>query len=180
MKEKIVIINNDFKENIKKYKNFNLLQGIILIIVGITGLFFDSKILLRLAVYVFPIFVLSHAAKTLMNAFSIRKTDVKSFWSMIVQTALLLICSIYVIINPFDTLQYLIISIGLLFIINSVVQFIFTKGSIAPVASTVIGVLCLIFPGQIIDIFYTIILVIILIVGIFKVSAATFLTRINR
>lgn len=180
MKEKIIIIGNDFKENVKKYKKFNLLQGIILIIIGITGLFFNSKILLRLAVYMFPILVLSHAVKTLMNALSIRKTDTKSFWSMIIQAFLLFTCAVYVIINPFTTLQYLIISIGVLFIINSVVQFIFTKGSITPVASTIIGVLCLIFPNQIIDIFYTVVLIIILITGIFKLSMATFINRINR
>lgn len=179
MKE-VVIINDNVKENLKKYKNFNLLQGIILIIIGITGLFFDSKILLRLAVYVFPILVLSHVAKILMNAFAIRKTDSKSFWIMLVQALLLFICAGYVIINPFDTLQYLVAGVGLLFIINSVVQFIATKGSIAPVATIVIGVLCLIFPGQIIDIFYTIILVIILIVGVFKLSAATFINTIGR
>lgn len=180
MKEKIIIINNNFKENSKKYKNFNLIQGIILVILGITGLFFDSKILLRLAVYVFPILVLTHAAKVLVNAFSVRKTDIKSFWFMIIQSFLLLICSFYVIINPFDTLQYLVVSAGVLLIVNSIVQFVFTKGSIIPAASTIIGVLCIIFPSQIIDIFYTIILVIMLIVGVFKISIATFINRINR
>lgn len=179
MKENVVIVNNDFKENLKKYKNFNLLQGIILIIIGITGLFFDSKILLRLAVYVFPILVLSNVVKTVMNALSIRKTDVKNFWIMLVQAVLLFVGAVYVIIKPFDTLQYLVIGIGLLFIINSVVNFIATKGSITPVATTIIGVLCLIFPNQIIDIFYTIILVIILIIGVFKLSAATFINKIK-
>lgn len=179
MKE-VVIIKDDFKEHLKKYKNFNLLQGIILILIGITGLFFDSKILLRLAVYVFPILVLSHMVKILMSAFAIRKENIKHFWVMLVQALLLFLGALYVIINPFDTLNYLVMGIGLLFVINSVVQFIFTKGSIAPVATIVIGLLCLIFPNQIIDIFYTIILVIILIVGVFKLSAATFVTKINR
>lgn len=179
MKE-VVIINDNFKENLKKYKNFNLLQGIILVIIGITGLFFDSKILLRLAVYVFPILVLSHMVKILMSAFAIRKGNIKHFWVMLVQALLLFLGALYVIINPFDTLNYLVMGIGLLFVINSVVQFIFTKGSIAPVATIVVGVLCLIFPNQIIDIFYTIILVIILIVGVFKLSAVTFATKINR
>lgn len=178
---KQVIINNDqFKENLKKYRNFNLIQGIILIVIGVTGLFFNSKILLRMAVYVFPIFILSYVVKIIMMAFQIRKTDTKMFWVMIVQALLLFIGSVYVIINPFDTLQYLIVGVGVLFIVNSIVKFISTKGSITPVATTVIGVLCLIFPNQIIDIFYTIVLIIILIVGIFKLSAATFILKINR
>lgn len=183
MKKNVVIVNGSFTDNLKesfrKFKIFNLIQGIILIIIGIAGLFFNAKIFLRLAVYVLPLLLLSYVAKTIVMAYPLRKTDMKNFSIMMVQSIILLISAIYVIFYPFDTLQYLIMGIGVLLVLDSVVKFIYTEGSIYPVTSTILGLLCLVFPNQLINIFYKAVLAIILLLGIFKVSAATFFTRVS-
>ena len=183
MKKKVIIVNNNFteslKESFRKFKLFNLIQGIILIIIGVAGLFFNAKIILRLAVYVLPLLLLSYVAKTLIMAYPLRKSDFKTFIVMIVQATMLLISAIYVIFYPFDTLQYLIMGIGVLLVMDSVVKFIYTQGSIYPVTSTILGLLCLVFPSQLINIFYKAVLAFILLLGLFKLSAATFLARVK-
>ena len=177
MKEEMVIINNSFKDNMKKYRNFNFIQGILLIIIGICGLFFESKILLRLVVYILPLLLFSHVAKICMIAHSIRKTDFKNFCLMVIQAIILIISAVYIIINPFDTLQYLVMCLGALLIITSAIKIVYTKGSAYPIASVIFGILCLLVPSQLIDIFYTVVLVFVLTIGIFKLSAATFASK---
>lgn len=183
MEKKVVIVNGGFKEafkeNIKKYKLFNLVQGIILLIIGISGLFFNSKIFLRLAVYVLPLLLLSYTAKNVIMAIAIRKDDPKSFWIIICQSILLFISAIYVIFFPFNTLNYLVTGIGVLLVLDSVVKFIYTSGSVYPITSTILGLLCLVFPSQIVNIFYKFALAIILIIGLLKISAATFAARFD-
>ena len=183
MNKNIIITSGSFTDNIKesfrKFKLFNLIQGIILIIIGISGLFLNAKIFLRLAVYVLPLLLLSYVAKTVILAYPLRKTDIKNFSIMIIQSILLLISALYVIFYPFDTLQYLVMGIGVLLVLDSVVKFIYTKGSIYPVTSTILGLLCLVFPNELINIFYKAILAIILFIGIFKISAATFFSRVS-
>lgn len=184
MKKNVIIVNNGFTDNLKesfrKFRLFNLIQGIILIIIGVTGLFFNAKIFLRLAVYVLPLLLLSYVAKTVMMAIPIRKSDFKSFVVMIIQAFLLLVSAIYVIFYPFDTLQYLVMGIGVLLVMDSVVKFIYTEGSVYPVTSTILGLLCLVFPNQLINIFYKAVLAFILIIGIFKISSATFFLRVKK
>ena len=183
MEKNVVIVHGGFKEafkeNIKKYKLFNLIQGIILLIIGISGLFFNSKIFLRLAVYVLPLLLLSYTAKMIIMALAIRKDDSKSFWIMICQSILLFISAIYVIFFPFNTLNYLVTGIGVLLVLDSVVKFIYTSGSVYPITSTILGLLCLVFPNEIINIFHKLALAIILIIGLLKISAATFAARID-
>ena len=92
MKKKVIIVNNNFteslKESFRKFKLFNLIQGIILIIIGVAGLFFNAKIILRLAVYVLPLLLLSYVAKTLIMAYPLRKSDFKTFIVMIIQATM--------------------------------------------------------------------------------------------
>ena len=68
---------------------------------------------------------------------------------------------------------------GVLLVMDSVVKFIYTEGSIYPVTSTILGLLCLVFPSQLINIFYKAVLAFILLLGLFKLSAATFFARVK-
>ena len=78
LKKNIVIDGDKFQ---KEYKNqykkeliTDLVQGIILLLISCSGLFFGSKLLLKIIIYIFPLFILTYA----INLFSMGMSSIKN------------------------------------------------------------------------------------------------------
>lgn len=166
MMKTIIYTNNyDFKKNYLK----DLIFGIVLVILSVMGLFMNSKLILKLFMYIIPIGLLLYSANIYKMAFNLRKTDAKHFIIFLLQAIFLTLLAVYVLIFPIESLNYIIIVLGIILIINSINQMIITSIPALSFTPFFIGILCLIFSNQIINTFYTLFLIIIMLVGISKV-----------
>lgn len=165
MKTIIYTNNYNFKKNYLK----DLIFGIVLVILSVMGLFMNSKLILKLFMYIIPIGLLLYSANIYKMAFNLRKTDAKHFIIFLLQAIFLILLAVYVLIFPIESLNYIIIVLGIILIINSINQMIITSIPALSFTPFFIGILCLIFSNQIINTFYTLFLIIIMLVGISKV-----------
>lgn len=167
---KTVIYINDNKK--RKNKGLgDLIIGILFLIIAFTGLFMNSKFILKLVMYLIPIALLLYSIHILKLAFSLRKTDKKHFIIFLLQGILIILGALYVIIFPIESLNYIIIFIGALIIINSINTMLLTGSRFLTFTPFLTGILLILFSNQIINTFYTIFLIILLFVGISKVTS---------
>lgn len=162
---KTVIYVNNYKKNYLK----DLILGIILVLVSISGLFMNSKLILKILMYLVPIGLLLYSLNIYKMAFNLRKTDPKHFVIFLIQALILTLLAIYVLIFPIKSLSYIIIIFGVFLIVSGINQMMLTKSSMLSFPSFFIGILCLLFSNQIINTFYTLFLIIILCVGLSKI-----------
>lgn len=167
MNLKTVVYVNNSKYN-KKKSIGDLIIGILLLIISFSGLFMNSKLILELVMYLIPIVLLLYAINIYKIAFSLRKTDKRHFIIFLVQGLILTIGAIYVLWFPIESLNYIIIFIGLILIINSINTMMLTGSSTLSFMPFLIGIILILFSNQIINTFYTLFLIILLFIGISK------------
>lgn len=167
MKTVIYVNNNKFN---KKNNIGDLIIGLLLLIISFTGLFMNSKFILKLVMYLIPIALLLYALNTYKIAFALRKTDKKHFIIFLIQAIILTITAIYVIFFPIESLNYIIIFIGLILIFNSINTKLLTGSTFLSFTPFLIGLLLVLFSNQIINTFYKLFLIILLFIGLTKIS----------
>lgn len=167
MKTVIYVNGNNFN---KKKGIGDLIIGILLFIISFTGLFMNSKFILKLVMYLIPSALFLYALNTYRIAFSLRKTDKKHFFIFLGQGILLTLFSIYIIVFPIESLNYILIFIGGIIMINSINTMLLTGSGCLSFMSFLTGSMLMIFSNQIINTFYTLFLIILLFVGITKVT----------
>ncbi len=173
MKRKNIIIDGDEfqKERIKqkeKTQVFGLVQGIILFIIAFAGLFLESKILLKLVVYLIPLLLIVYSMRLLTIAERLKKLDTSISITYLIQSILTMIISVYILCHPLDSLNFILIAVGLIIIINSISAMTYEK-SYLPVGSIFIGIMLMLFPKEIVTTFYTLFLIVLLIYSIWKI-----------
>lgn len=173
MKKNIVIDGDVFQEEYKKRQEktqiYGLLQGILFLIISIAGLFFESKILLKIVILLFPLSMFIYAARLLSIAYGIFKLDKSIAYTYLLQGVLMILGGGYILFNPLESLNVCLTAIGIIIIINSVLKMTYMK-SYLPVGSIILGILLMLFPAGLIDTFYKIFLVFLLIYSIGKIS----------
>lgn len=177
MKKNVIIDGDKFQKEYKKqYQKeliTNLIQGIILLIIAISGLFFGSKILLQLVIYIFPLFILTYAINLLSMGLTTIKIRRNQGISFLIQAALYTFFAIYILINPIESLGFVLIIIGITIVINAVIKMLYFPNYF-PIGSIICGGLLILFSETLIDIFYTIVMVFLLIYGCSKISQAIY------
>ena len=161
------IIYTNYKN---KGKITDLILGIILILTALSGLFMGSTLVLRLMMYIIPIIMLLYSIKPYKVAFYFLKKDIKRFIAFIIQAIIITIGAVYILIFPVESLNYIIIIIGSLLLINSINNMILTNSKTSSLFSFIFGAICILFSNQLISIFYTLLLLLILFIGISKLT----------
>lgn len=164
---KTIIYTNNFN---KKNTIFDLILGIIMILLAFTGLFMNSKFILKLVMYIIPFIILLYTIKPYKMAFYFLKKDIKKFIIFFLQAITLTIGAGYVLFFPIQSLNYIIIIIGILLIINSFNNILLTDNKSVSFFPFFLGIICILFSNGIINTFYTIFLIFILFSGISKVT----------
>lgn len=171
------IVYTNFNNFKKKNSITELIWGIILIIIAGAGLFMDSKLILKLFMYIIPLALLLYSIRIYKIAFYVKKNHMKNFIIFFTQAILLTIASIYVILFPIESLNYIIIIGGILLIINSLNKMMITGTTTFAFLPFLMGILCILFSNQIINTFYTLFLIIILFIGVSKIMNFFYLRR---
>lgn len=166
----IIYTNNSFEKR-KKSDFFDLILGIIFIIISISGLFMGSKLILKILMYIIPIAILLYAGNIYRIAFSLAKTDKKHFIIFLIQGIILTTVSIYSLLFPLESLNYIVIFIGAILIINSLNTMMLTNSRTISFMPFFIGIILILFSNQIINTFYTLFLIILLFIGISKLTS---------
>ena len=161
MNNKHIIIDGDkfqkeYKEQYKKDLVFSIILGIILIVIAISGLF-GSKLLLKIGIVLFPVLMIIYAINLLTIGFSMYKNYKHQARSYFLQALLVALIALYIIINPIETLNWIIILVGIFIIANGLVKMIYFPGYI-PLLSFIGGGLLILFSNLIIDFIYFIVL----------------------
>lgn len=162
----IIYVNNN-KYN-RKNNLSDLIIGILLLVISLTGLFMNSKLILKVFMYIIPMALFLYSISIYKIAFSLRKTDVKHFVIFLIQGIILTLGSIYIILFPIESLNYIVIFIGIIIIINSINNMILNNLRSIGFIPFLLGILLILFSDQIIDTFYTLLLIILLFVGASK------------
>lgn len=163
---KTIIYTNDFN---KGNKIKDLIYGLLMSTISFSGLFMESKLILKLIMYIIPIIILLYSIKLYKIAFYFSKKNLKKLIISFLQSITLTSVAIYIIFFPIESLNYVIITIGVLFIINSLNNIILYNTKLS-FPSFFFGILCILFSNVIINTFYTFMLIIILAIGISKVT----------
>ena len=157
------------------FKNYNnkisdLIFGILLIVISFSGLFMGSKLLLKLIMYIIPFIMLLCTIKPYKMAKYFFNKDIKNFIIFLSQAIVLTIGALYVLFFPIESLNYIIIIIGLLLIIHSINNMLLTNSKTLSFFPFILGFICVLFSNSIINTFYTLFLITTLFIGISKVT----------
>lgn len=163
---KTIIYSNNIS---KKGKITDLVLGILMILVAFSGLFMGSTLVLKIIMYIFPVIILLYSIKPYRIAFYFFKRDFKRFIPFIIQAVLLTLSALYILFYPVESLNYIIVFIGVLLIINSINNMLLTSSKRFAFIPFLFGAICILFSNQIISFFYTILLIFILFTGISKI-----------
>ena len=166
---KDIIIDGDkfqkeYKKQYKKELIYELILGVLLILIAISGLFFGSKLLLKIGIIIFPLLILSYAINLLIISISLLKSFPKQASSFIIQAILAFVVAIYIILNPIETLSLILIIAGGFIVFNSIIKIILF-GSYVPVSTLVLGLLLILFSNELISIMYYFVMVLVLMAG---------------
>ena len=163
----VIFVNNDFK---KKNGLGDLIIGLILFAISFSGLFMGSKFILKLVMYLVPFGLLLYALNILRIALSLIKTDKRHFVIFLIQAILIITGAIYVILFPIESLNYIIIFIGGIIIINSINTMLLTGTTFFSFGPFLIGILLILFSNSIINTFYKLFLIVLLFISISKIT----------
>lgn len=173
MKKNIIIDGDKFQ---KEYKNqyrkeliTDLIQGILFLIFSCSGLFFGSKLLLSIVIYIIPLFILIYSINLFSMGFSIFKNDKRKSITFFIQSLMFVLFAIYIFLNPIKSLNYVLVIIGAVIITNAIIKAIYFPNYF-PVGSFIFGGILIIFSEALINFFYTIAMFILLFFGVSKIS----------
>ena len=182
MKKNIIIDGDKFQKEYKKqYQKeliTNLIQGIIICCLAGSGLFFGSKLLLQVVIYIFPIFILTYSINLLSLGLGIIKTNHNQGISFFIQALIFAIFAIYIMINPIKSLNIALVIIGSLIVLNAVIK-MFYYPDYLPLGSFIGGGILILFSETLIDLFYTIVMLFLLLYGIGKIINAIYQIKEN-
>lgn len=173
MKKNIIIDGDKFQ---KEYKNqyrkeliTDLIQGIILLIISCSGLFLGSKLLLKIIIYIFPLFIMTYAINLFSMGISSRKNNSKQGTYFLLQALIFALLAIYIFFNPIDTLGIVLVILGATIIANAIIKMLYFPNYV-PLGSFISGGLLILFSDSLINVFYNIVMIFLLFFGISKIS----------
>lgn len=183
MKKKNVVIDGDkfqkeYKNKYRKELILDFIQGIILLSISCAGLFFGSKLLLKLVIYILPLFILTYSFTLFTMGISSFKNNRKQGISLFVQSLLFAFLSIYIFLNPIDTLGFVLVVFGTIIIANAIVK-MFYFPNFLPIGSFIFGGILIIFSEALINFFYTLVMLFLLLYGINKISKFIYSIKTN-
>ena len=172
--KKDIIIDGDkfqkeYKRQYRKELITDLVQGILLIVIALCGLFLGDALLLKLAIYIFPLFILTYAVNLFSMGLGVGKKNQKQAISFFIQAVIFAGIAIYIFLNPFGSLGFVLVVLGGIIIANAVIKMIYFP-NYTPVGSIICGLFLMVFADSLIKFFYTIAMIIILMIGISKIS----------
>lgn len=171
---KTIIYSNSIN---KKGKITDLVFGILMILIAFSGLFMGSTLVLKLIMYIFPIIILLYSIKPYKVAVYFFRKDFRRFIVFLIQAILLTLSALYILFFPVESLNYIIVFIGILLIINSINNLLLTSSKRLSFIPFLFGSFCILFSNQIINFFYTILLIFILFTGISKIISYSYYNK---
>ena len=155
-----------------------LIQGIILSIIAILGIFCGSKLLLKIIIFIFPLFILTYAVNLFSMGFAIIKTDRNHGISFFIQASIYTLLAIYILLNPIETLGFILVITGIIIIANALSKMLYFPNYM-PIGSLVCGIILIVFSETLIDIFYTVVMIFLLFYGVSKISHSIYNIKNN-
>lgn len=173
MKKNIIIDGDKFQKEYKaQYRKeliTDLVQGILLLIIAFCGLFLGDALLLKLAIFIFPIFILTYAINLLSMGLGVIKYNQKQGITFFMQAIIFAGIAIYIFLNPIKSLGFILVVLGGIIIANAIIKMIYFP-NYTPVGSIVCGLFLMIFADLLIKFLYTIAMIFIMMYGIAKIS----------
>lgn len=171
---KTIIYSNSINKN---GKITDLVFGILMILIAFSGLFMGSTLVLKLIMYIFPIIILLYSIKPYKVAVYFFRKDFRRFIVFLIQAILLTLSALYILFFPVESLNYIIVFIGILLIMNSINNLLLTSSKRLSFIPFLFGSFCILFSNQIINFFYTILLIFILFTGISKIISYSYYNK---
>ncbi len=172
--KKDIIIDGDkfqkeYKHQYKKELITDLVQGIILLIISCSGLFFGDKLLLKLIIYIFPIFILTYSVNLFSLGIGTIKRHKRQSISFFIQSLFFALFAIYIFFNPISSLGFVFVALGVVILLNAIIKMIYFPNYV-PLGSLIGAGLLILFADTLINLFYTMVMIILLFFGISKIS----------
>ena len=173
LKKNIIIDGDKFqKEYNNQYRKeliTDLVQGILFIVIAGAGLFFGDKLLLKLFIYIFPLFILTYAVNLFSLGIGALKKHMNQAIAFFIQSVIYTLFAIYIFLNPISSLGYVLVIIGAIILANAIIKMIYFPNYV-PLGSLIGAGLLILFADSLINIFYTIVMIFLLLFGISKIN----------
>ena len=115
----------EYKNQYRKELITDLVQGILFLVIAGAGLFFGDKLLLKLFIYIFPLFILTYAVNLFslgIGAFKKHKSQAIAFF---IQSVIYTLFAVYIFLNPISSLGYVLVVIGAIILANAIIKMIY-------------------------------------------------------
>lgn len=172
MKKNIIIdgdkFQKEYKRQFKKELITDLVLGIIFLIISISGLFFGDKLLLKLFVYIIPLFILTYAVNLFSLGIGTINSNKNQSISFFIQSLCFTLFAVYIFFNPISSLSFVLVIIGAIILVNTIIKMLYFPNYL-PISSLLSAGLLILFSDFLIDLFYTIVMIFLLFIGISKI-----------
>jgi len=173
LKKNIIIDGDKFQKEYKKQYRKELLtdlvQGILLLIIAFCGLFLGDALLLKLAIYIFPLFILTYAINLFSMGIGVIRINQRQGITFFIQSVIFAGIATYIFLNPIKSLGFILVVLGGIIIANAIIKMIYFP-NYTPIGSIVCGIFLMLFADSLIKFFYTIAMIFILMYGMTKIS----------
>lgn len=181
--ERLQKLIKSIKDRIKYTKNLSLFEGILFTIVGLVSLFFDRSIGEITLLFIFPILIISMALEIFFLADRYKELDTKRWILLLVEGFLLLFGAVYFIFNPVEVASLFIKWIGILIIFRALMKLVILPNKLLEEYILIailflVGLFLVLFTSTVLDVLYTIILIVFVVYGIIKIVWSLFLNKI--
>lgn len=171
MKNKNIIdgdkFQKEYKDQLRKDKTTNLIEGIAAILIAIFAFSVDEAFFLKILIYILAASLILQVGRRLFMLYKNREHKPLVVGELI-QLIIMLIFAIFLLANPIKTLSSLLTFIGLFIILKSIL-IIFTTNYKIPIGALSLGIIMIIFGGIIIKFVFNLFTLLILIYGISKI-----------
>ena len=171
------------KERIKYTKNLSLFEGILFAVIGLVSLFFDRSIGQITLLFIFPILIISIALELFFLADRYKELDTKRWILLLIEGFILLFGAVYFIFNPVEMAELFIKWIGVLIIFRSLMKLVILPNKLVEeyvliILSFLLGLALILFTSTVLNTLYTIILIVFVVYGVFKIVWSLLLNKI--
>ncbi|HPE15231.1 MAG TPA: DUF308 domain-containing protein [Bacilli bacterium] len=180
---KLQEICKNIKERLKYQKGMLLFEGILLLVVGIVSLFFDSAIGEITLLFLFPACIIAIAIEVFFFADVYKELDTSRWILLLVEGFLLLLLAVYFILNPVETATMLVKWLGIFIIFKNIMKIIIIPNKvpgeyILAIILMIVGLFFILFPSIVIETLYNIVLIVFIVYGLIKIIWSITLSKL--
>lgn len=171
------------KERLSYEKWISLFEGILLVIVGAVSILFDSSIGELTLLFLFPTALILISLEVFFLADKYRELDISRWILLLIEGFLILGLAVYFVFKPIEVSENLVKWVGIIIMFKNIMKIVILPNKLISeyvifILSILFGLFFVLFTPLVIDVLYTIILILFIVFGVIKIAWSATLSKI--